>query len=1361
MSMKGSECRGISAKFLSIRPWLIAGFLLLVLQPISALAQLSDLHYLPPLKQQTFNTDYGVQDQRIYLSTPVPDAFKVNVFQGASDEVWKELNVSKTSSASFDLPRKESPDGDNNITFVQNVNTGEVLTSSGLRFESENGEEFYVNLRGNGPNHGSSLTSKGRAALGKSFKWGGVPNLAGNPTNATLGLMATEDNTTINISDFAPNTTFRRGSDINGITADELTIELDAGESFVLESVIRGNNDNTYREANKDGWLGASIISNKNIAVSVGAFLFQPSASATGQDSGMDQIIPENVLGKEYVFVRGYSIDNNIETAVIVATQNDTQIYLNDSIAPVATINRGGYYQIKGEHYSGSTAGSNLFVRASKEVYAFQSLSGQDTRQADLNFIAPVNFLLNNEVDYIPRINEVAGSTTISGGITIISAASTPDAEVEVFVDEVKQSLSGKRTAVSGSSLWVTYFLDELSGDVSVRSSGSIAVGYVGRSGVIGVSGYFSGFATIPSIEVDVKVVGECLQDGNVSLAAPDGYAIYQWYKEGAPVSGGTQRTLIPSLPGSYTVGVTQSEDGKEFVSAPVDVSDCLPEVVIDVTSTQQSLTVGQSTTLRINYKYHSFFDAEEAEVSVVIPEQFSVTASNPSVGQWSDATKTWTLGTVRPSDEQVLELTLEALATGDPVTVTASNTQTVKGSDNTTELPEGDTIVDDLSESFTIKNETVINAATPITKTVLDADFNLGATSNNPNPITYLSSDLGVVRVLSDGTTEIRSAGTATITMTQGASELYGPGEKDVTITVSKVAPLLSNFSDINKVFGEPSFQIPAPTTTGNGDFSYASSDTTVATIDSSSGFITILKAGTTTITANQGATDDFNSASISAILTVAKADQQILIGTLPDEKTILQLVGPGGENTPIAISATSTSGDGVTISLPDSSIGSLSGSIGSYQLDSVSGPGNLIIDFDVNSSVNYNGSSRSITLDVEKRPQAITFDPAMPSSKVYSESLVIPITAGALSSAPMAFNVISGPATVTNGQLNITGTGVITYSVDNPGDSIFSKAPQVVETLSVSKGTTVLSNFDIENKAFGDSDFTLPVPSSNRDGDFIYVSNAPNIASVSNGVVSINNLGTVTITATQEVSDNWTRESISTNFEVAKGTPEITGLSALSRRTIDPDFVYSVVSSAPSLPIEFRTSDRSVATVDSTTGLISIQGIGTVEIRASQAATDTYNSATKVLTLTVSKADPSIVPPPKLDIVLGEENVPIPAPVSDSGGAFSFSSSDPNVVIVDGVSGAVTPVNVGEATVVISQAATAKYNPANATTIVRVAAPNEAPTGLSLSATSDDEAMAPVPVPSLGLWGLLILTLLMMARVGRGGVRFANRVI
>ena len=106
-------------------------------------AQLSDLHYLPPLKQYSNNN--AIIQQRFYLSTPETTAFDVKVYQGTNGTAIATLTgLSKTNPLTYNVAN-----GDNNITLVTNANTGNVLTNSGLRFESTTGAKtFYVNYRG-------------------------------------------------------------------------------------------------------------------------------------------------------------------------------------------------------------------------------------------------------------------------------------------------------------------------------------------------------------------------------------------------------------------------------------------------------------------------------------------------------------------------------------------------------------------------------------------------------------------------------------------------------------------------------------------------------------------------------------------------------------------------------------------------------------------------------------------------------------------------------------------------------------------------------------------------------------------------------------------------------------------------------------------------------------------------------------------------------------------------------------------------------------------------------------------------------------------------------------------------------------
>ena len=61
------------------------------------------------------------------------------------------------------------------------------------------------------------------------------------------------------------------------------------------------------------------------------------------------------------------------------------------------------------------------------------------------------------------------------------------------------------------------------------------------------------------------------------------------------------------------------------------------------------------------------------------------------------------------------------------------------------------------------------------------------------------------------------------------------------------------------------------------------------------------------------------------------------------------------------------------------------------------------------------------------------------------------IALSAVASSGLPVAFSVISGPATVSGSQLTITGTGTVVVAADQAGSDDYAAAPQVMQTITV----------------------------------------------------------------------------------------------------------------------------------------------------------------------------------------------------------------------------------------------------------------------------------------------------------------------
>ncbi len=650
---------------------------------VAGYSQLSDLHYLPPLKQGSNNS--AIQQQAIYLSTPETTSFTVLAFRGTSGTPIATFSISKTNPATYNLPT-----GDNDITMVQNNNTGIVLSNSGLRFESNSGQKFYVNYRGVSGAQATSLTSKGRQALGSRFKWGGAPNYATTPDISTsLGIMATEDNTSVTISGYDPNCEFRLQNNVGGITSNTITITLNRNQSYVLEAYTN------QTPANRDGWLGASIVASRDIVISNGGLNYGVVASSSGsRDAGIDQPVPENRIGKEYVFIRANGVDAT-EFPIIIGTQNNTDIFVNGSLTPIATINNGDYFIVPGSNYSSGSPGANMLVTTSKDAYAYQNLAGSSGVQTvGLNFVAPLNCLLPDVMDNIPDITNAAG-TTLTGGITIIASTTTPNANIIVTNGSGIVTLPAP-LAVAGSTDWKTFYIPNLTGNVSVQSTGPIAVGFFGANANRGIAGYFSGFDTVPVVALQITG-GGCLPGGNLEISSGT-FDSYQWFGDGVLIPGATASNYTPTNAGDYYVRVRKGTCN--YDSQPISAYYCNPDIVINKTANKNSLNETETISFTISVESFGVNPVTNLMVTDVLPTGLSLVSATPSTGNWS--APNWNIGTLNSGQRETITL----IALADANNLTFATQSIVNIATNNQDQTDINTSVDSPSVSITILND-------------------------------------------------------------------------------------------------------------------------------------------------------------------------------------------------------------------------------------------------------------------------------------------------------------------------------------------------------------------------------------------------------------------------------------------------------------------------------------------------------------------------------------------------------------------------------------------------------------------------------------------------------------------------------
>lgn len=322
----------------------------------------------------------------------------------------------------------------------------------------------------------------------------------------------------------------------------------------------------------------------------------------------------------------------------------------------------------------------------------------------------------------------------------------------------------------------------------------------------------------------------------------------------------------------------------------------------------------------------------------------------------------------------------------------------------------------------------------------------------------------------------------------------------------------------------------------------------------------------------------------------------------------------------------------------------------------------------------------------------QSITFS-ALPGKTMGDAPYTI--TATATSGLPVSFSSANtAVATVSGNTVTITGQGSTVITASQAGDKDFAAADPVQQTLVVKLDQSI--SFTLPVKTFNDPAFTLPATATSG-LTISYTSDDESVATVSGNTVTIVGAGTADITGTQAGDNAYNAApDVTHTLTVNKDGQIISFVQPVAVLFADPAFDL-VASSDSGLGVSFASADPNVATVSGNT--VTIVGVGTTDITATQAGNTNYNAATPVVrTLTVNKKDQSITfeaIPLKL-LVDAPFDVPLKA---SSGLAIVYTSSNTAVATVSG--NAVTIKGIGTTDITASQPGDAGYNAA--TPVVR----------------------------------------------------------
>jgi hypothetical protein len=490
-------------------------------------------------------------------------------------------------------------------------------------------------------------------------------------------------------------------------------------------------------------------------------------------------------------------------------------------------------------------------------------------------------------------------------------------------------------------------------------------------------------------------------------------------------------------------------------------------------------------------------------------------------------------------------------------------------------------------------------------------------------------------------------------------------------------VTPTLSFAAIANQTYGTSQLAVSA-TSASSGTVTYAVVSGPAVIFGN---VVAITGIGTVVLSAAQAAAGNYTAATASTSFTVVAAVPSLSFAAIAN-----QTFG----NPPLALSATSVSSGAVTYTV-SSGPGAISGNT-----LTLTGAGTLVLSASQVASGNYAAATTATSLTVAPGVTSLSF--AGIASQTFGNP-PLTLSATSLSAGAVTYAVTSGPATISGNTLTLTGAGMVALSA-NQAATLNYVAGTATTSFNVSREVPTLSFAAIAGQTLGNPPFTIVATSVSNAAVTYAIKSGP--ATLSGRTVTLTGAGTVVLTASQGASVNYAAATATTSFTVTPGAPTLT-FFPIGQQTFGSSQLVVSASSPSSGAITYTvTSGPASISGD----IVTLTGVGTVVLSASQAASGSYAAATATTSFTVAPEVPALSFTAVTNQGAGNlPNVTIIS-ISPSAGAVTFT-------VISGpatISGS-TLMLTGAGTVVLSATQAASGNYAAATTTLSFTFPVQSP--------------------------------------------------
>jgi hypothetical protein len=541
---------------------------------------------------------------------------------------------------------------------------------------------------------------------------------------------------------------------------------------------------------------------------------------------------------------------------------------------------------------------------------------------------------------------------------------------------------------------------------------------------------------------------------------------------------------------------------------------------------------------------------------------------------------------------------------------------------------------------------------------------------TNSEGTFSYKSSNTKVVTIYNNSFIII-GHGTATITATQAATANYLEDVISCSIEIQKAEPIINNFNDITKTFGDPDFNLIEPTSNSNGLFHYSILDNTFATI--SGNLITIVGAGLTKIKLVQEASANYKEITVERSLTIKQR-----------EPVLNNNIGIESSENDYQINLNTTSDALLKYSSSNTEVATIN-----ENKVTILNPGTTEITATQLPSANYLQKIIKCFVKLNRvNPIISNFNNIIKNYDDKPFSLIAPA-----SNSTGFFTYESSDtkvATINKNIVTIVGAGLVEI-IATQSQTIHYFLKTIKCELKINKIKPIISNFENRTKKYGDAIFDLSNPDSNSDGEFTYKSSNKAIADISGNSVIIKGAGSTTITATQAESDNYSEGTITCILTITKITPIISDFVDIIETYNDEKVLFEFTKPKSTSDGEFTYESSNTKVVTIYNNSFIIIGQGTAKITATQAESSNHLQGEISCSIEIQKAEPIINNFNDITKTFGDPDFNLIEPTSNSNGLFHYSILDNTFATISG--NLITIVGAGSTKITLVQEASANY--------------------------------------------------------------------